>query len=174
MGRSGGVTDINEPRFEVGVQGGPQSGLRFGLHDSGENATQTDVVDEQVDEVPTVMDFDQFLVNYEAAWEWGLQNPRSGFFQQGDLVVFPTSPGSSDSPREEGQHNTAVRGTTNRSMLAGGNGLGCDTESSGFEYAVSQLSWVLKSLFRRSERWTAGGWIGKILFGDLGLMRVGG
>lgn len=71
------------------------------MDDQIEDATQTDLVDEKIDEMPPVVDFDQFLADYEVAWEWGLQNLRTGFFQQGDIVVFPTSPDSNSPLREK-------------------------------------------------------------------------
>ncbi|KAH7852776.1 hypothetical protein Vadar_029103 [Vaccinium darrowii] len=75
-----GVHGVDDSRYNGGVQEGVPTGISFGLQDNAEGATQTDLVDEHFDEVPPVMDFDQFLTSYEAAWDWGLQNPRSGFF----------------------------------------------------------------------------------------------
>lgn len=48
------------------------------------------------------MEFDQFLENYEAAWDLGLQYPSLDIIQVGDLVVVPTSPVAHNSSQNEG------------------------------------------------------------------------
>ncbi|KAH7857169.1 hypothetical protein Vadar_009808 [Vaccinium darrowii] len=74
-------SDSAEHEYQVGFQDVDQGGhighhYGLGAEEQVEIATQTDLLDDNVDEIPLVVDMDQFLANYEATWDLGLQNPR--------------------------------------------------------------------------------------------------
>ncbi|KAH7836633.1 hypothetical protein Vadar_003762 [Vaccinium darrowii] len=91
-------TDDSAPLYSNRIRAFARSNARRNMHmwaaddNVAEVATQTDVIGEQVDEQPLMMDFEQFLQDYEAAWDLGLQRPNADVVQVGNLVVVPTSP----------------------------------------------------------------------------------
>ncbi|KAH7840296.1 hypothetical protein Vadar_015268 [Vaccinium darrowii] len=81
------------PVYQIRRQENTYVAQRFDIEEGEmvDVATQMESIEAQQEELPLMVDYEQFLENYEDAWNWGLQRPLSGFFQQGDFVVLPTS-----------------------------------------------------------------------------------
>ncbi|KAH7837835.1 hypothetical protein Vadar_018586 [Vaccinium darrowii] len=128
------------------------SHVDLGDPDQSDGATQTVSGDENFEMMPVAIDFDQFLEDYEAAWDWGLQHLNAGIFQRGDLVVFPTSP---DDHVIEVVNDVVGLHVEAQVPNGGGNEqIAADT----FERVVSELPWILEvttlEVDVMDQRWT--------------------
>ncbi|KAH7845117.1 hypothetical protein Vadar_010107 [Vaccinium darrowii] len=128
-----------EHEYQGEALGEDATARRFGLNlEQVDGTTHTIVGEVDSDISPVAVDFDQFLEDYDAAWDWGMQQTSPGVFQRGNYVVIPASPGGGQ--EWDANSNVHARGSEENVSQAEGNQV---DGGESLESAVGELSWIV-------------------------------